>query len=229
MSLSSPTSPCRGARETESQKIFEELSNMSKEKIASQLHLEKTDISMDLDAYSLVLTTNDMKKGESWMRKFLLSWCGVAPTKCSLPKTATASHRKDGIFGCFEDGSQHLPPFLQGNEMMVIDTPVKLALHVSCKTRLINWLHKRGVHLTAASPKTGLCFDSSLASNTFPYRLIVEAVLASCEVANENTGEGSGVHAVHVADIGFRTPLPDYQVTHTLFPNRCEKNKSVLK
>ena len=90
---------------------------------------------------------------------------------------------------------------------------------------MINWLHKRGVHLTAASPKTGLCFDSSLASNTFPYRLIVEAVLASCEVANENTGEGSGVHAVHVADIGFRTPLPDYQLTRTLFPNRCEAKK----
>ena len=198
---------------------------MSKKKIASQLHRKIKDISIDLDAYSLVLTTKDMEKGVNWLRKLLLSWCGVAVTKCSLPKTATASHRKNGIFGCFEDGSQHLPRFLQGSEMLVIDTPVKLALHMSCKTRLINWLHENGYHLTAASPKTGLCFDPSFASNTFPYALIVDAILASCEVVNEKTGEGSGVFAVHVADIGFRAPLPDHPLTCTLFPNRYEAEK----
>jgi len=148
----------RGSPETGSQDIFRQLCDWSMKKLNKTLNARKGSISVDLDAFSVVVSTRNMEKGKEALRRYLLSFGGSSPARCGFPLMTTGSRTKDSIFGCNPKSGQHLPEVLRGKEMLVLDTPVKIALHVSCKERLVNWLSGRGFYFEAASDKTGLCF-----------------------------------------------------------------------
>ena len=182
------------------------------------------DISMDLDAYSVVVRAGDTVEAEQGLKKYLMTLGGDGLTRCSFPRNAIASNRKDGIFGCFHSGSKHVPLSLQGNSMLVIDTPVKIALHISCKEALVKCLEEMDFYFKAAGPSSGLCFDPSVCANKPLYSVLVEAIIASCKMSQSVTGLRES-YIVHVADLGFRMPLPkQWSQTSKIFLNKCDAN-----
>ena len=162
-------------------------------------------IKTDCDAISVLITTTNLTDG---MKKSLLSFFYLFGSeitlRCGLPLNVVGSSKKDGIFSCASnrggDKCQHLPPQLQGCEMIIIDTPIKIACHKSCKERIIKFVMKRGSVLLPSS-QPGLCFDSKKASNKPSFQLIVEAIVDSCYVPE------IGMHIIHIADMGMRMPI----------------------
>jgi hypothetical protein len=64
--------------------------------------------------------------------------------------------QKTAYFGCTGNESQHLLHILRGHEMLVIDVPVKINLHTSCQTALIENLKAKGFYCLPSSMKTGV-------------------------------------------------------------------------
>jgi hypothetical protein len=192
---------CRGAEATNNLETGKTLHNKCLKFISSKFKVEPSAISSDFDAYSVVITVSEMSDTRKQaMRDFLLSFGTEITLRCGLPHKATGSTKQDSIFGCSGNKCLHLPKGLQGKEVLVIDTPVKVALHISCKTSLINSLNASGTHLTPSN-SSGVCFNSQQASNKPSYVTMVESILNSCFVKELNS------HVVHVADFGFRLPI----------------------
>ena len=134
------------------------------------------------------------------IRDFLFAFGTGLTFRCGLPQSAPGSTKKDSIFGCNGNKCLHLPKILQGDEVLVIDTPLKVALHSSCKERLINSLDRKHVHLDP-SKSPGLCFNSQAASNKPPYPAMIDSIIESCFVQESQS------HVIHIADFGFRLPI----------------------
>ena len=170
---------------------------------------DEVSIQPDLDAFSVVVSTNDLNpQRKSMLRNYLLSFGGSSPSTCNFPQLPVASKTKDSMFGCCGNKSQHLPELLQGNEMLVIDCPVKLALHSSCRDKLISQLSRRNYFYKAAEEGSGLCFHPRFASTKPPYSVLVDAVLDSCTVSPMETGQyNTSCSMIHVGNMGFRLPI----------------------
>ena len=196
-----------GSQASSSKKIWESLVDSCKRSIASKFNINRENISMDLDAYSFVVSAEKMnseRKGA--LKDFLLSFGSTSFGRCSFPTRSTGSKTKDSIFGCTGNECQHLPHILRGHEMLVIDVPVKIALHTSCQTALIENLNAKGFYYLPSSKHTGVCFNPYSAANKPPYAVIVDAIIDSCEVTNlEDNAKSTSI--IHVADMGFRSPL----------------------
>ena len=164
----------------------------------------------DLDGLSVILTCAEPLTGDrrTALKDFLLTF-GRRALKCGLPSKGTGSKTREGMFGCFGNESHHLPHLLSGNEVLVIDTPIKIALHSSCKQKLIECLHDEGTHLFPASAASGVCFDSNAAASKPCYEKMVDAVIDSCAVQH--------TRVIHVADMGFRLPLEEHDSMHDVF------------
>ena len=137
----------------------------------------------DLDGLSVILTCEEPLTGDrrTALKDFLLIF-GRRALQCGLPSKGTGSKTREGMFGCFGNKSHHLPHLLSGNEVLVLDTPIKIALHSSCKQKLIKCLHDEGIHLFPASAASGVCFDSNAAASKPCYEKMVDAVIDSCTV-----------------------------------------------
>lgn len=200
----------RGSEETSKPEITKFLTSSAKRYISSHFKVGKEDISMDWDAISIVVSTNHemtyyRKKS---IRDFLLHF-GENNFRCGFPNKATGSSTADSVFGCLGNQSQHLPKLLAGNEMLVIDGPLKIAMHISCKKRLIECLQARRCYFSPASDLTGVCFDTSAAANKPNYKVMIDAIIESCEV--------DSTHIIHVADMGYRIPLTENDPMGCLF------------
>jgi len=215
-----------GSKASSSKTIWESLVDSCKRSIASKFNISKANISMDLDAYSFVISAEKMNSGtKESIRDFLLSFGGTSFGRCSFPTRSTGSKTKDSIFGCTGNESQHLPHILRGHEMLVIDVPVKIALHTSCQTVLIENLKAKGFYCLPSSMKTGVCFNPYAAANKPPYTVLVDAIIESCEVTSQVGGTAKSTSIIHVADMGFRSPLANnYEAILNLF-KKCEKMK----
>ncbi len=216
----------RGAKETSSQEVFHQISNVAKKHINSRFPIANNNISQDLDAFSFIISTNDMTPTKkNAIRKYLMSFGGLAPSRCNFPKTPVASHSKDGMFGCCNNECQHLPQFLQGKEILVIDVPVKIAIHASCKASLINSLMKKGYYFKPAGNKSGLCFDANAAAGKPPFSELIDSILDTCFVAPRECGQKDSLWCVHVADMGMRYPLPDEKAIDALLNTSIDLRK----
>jgi ubiquitin C-terminal hydrolase len=213
-----------GSKVSSSKKIWESLVDSCKRSIASKFNISKGLISMDLDAYSFVVSAEKINPGKKQaLKEFLLSIGGTSFGRCSFPTRSTGSKTKDSIFGCTGNESQHLPLSLRGHEMLVIDTPVKIALHTSCQTTLIENLKSKGFYYLPSSKHTGVCFNPYAAANKPPYAVIVDAIINSSEVTSLVEGNAKSTNIIHVADMGFRSPLSNnYKAIYNLF-NQCKK------
>ncbi len=195
-----------GAQETATFKISSKLQQLCTEYVSKHFKVSQADISMDCDAFSVVLETDNLTpERQKCIKSFLQLFGTRFTTGCSSPKTPTGSRKKDDIFGCSGNKCQHLSTILQGEEMLVLDTPVKVALHKSCQQNLLSSLRQEGYHLSPASSE-GLCFDPTAAANFPPYDVMMTAIINSCQVDQRLT-EGNPIFIIHVADIGFRLPI----------------------
>ena len=213
-----------GANETSSQTIWDSLSDICKKSIRSKFLIDKKNISMDVDAYSFVISADKMTSDKKrTLREFLLSFGSTSFGRCSFPTWNTGSKSKDSLFGCAGNESQHLPYILQGNEMLVIDVPVKIGLHISCQTSLIEYLKAKGFYYLPSSVKSGVCFNPYAAANKPPYDVLVDAIIESCEVSSQVAGNMNLTNIIHIADMGFRSPLTNnYEAISDLF-SKCTK------
>jgi hypothetical protein len=169
--------------------------------ISSKFKVTPSVISSDFDAISVVITVYKMtKRRKQAIRDFLLSFGTDMTFRCGLPHSAPGSTKKDSIFGCNGNKCLHLPEYLQGNEVLVIDTPLKVALHSTCKTSLINSLNGKHIHLIPSN-SSGVCFNSQAASNKPPYPAMIDSIIECCFVA------ALKLHVIHIADFGFRLPI----------------------
>jgi hypothetical protein len=73
-------------------------------------------------------------------------------------------------------------------------------LHKSCKVKILNYLRDKHC-IMSPSANPDICFDPNIAANKPTFGLIVDAIVESCFVNNENF--------IHVADIGMKIPIHD--------------------
>lgn len=213
-----------GAEASSSKQIWDSLTDMCKRSIGSKYNVCKDNILMDLDACSFVISTDEMDTNKkSAIREFLLLFGSPTFGRCSFPSMITGSKQKDSLFGCAGNESQHLPHLLRGNEMLVLDAPVKIGLHTSSQPTLINALRAKGFYFSASSKNTGLCFEQYAAANKPPYSVIIDAIIDSCEVPSNATGSKKSTCIIHIADMGFRSPLDgNHDAISKLF-TKCRK------
>ena len=141
--------------------------------------------------------TEDIKKE---IKELFASFGTNMTFRCGLPHSAPGSAKDDGMFACHGNKCKHLPAYLQGKEMLIIDAPLKIALHISCRTALIRSLKRKGVQLYASTGYT-VCFNASAAANKPSYFAMVDSIIESCFV------EELQMHVIHLADFGMKAPI----------------------
>lgn len=120
--------------------------------------------------------------------------------RVGLPSGTLASKKEDSIFSCNGNKSANLPSFLQGEEMLVIDAPIKVALHQDSKNKVIENLRRSKTYMQK-SPSQGLCFNHRAAANKPSYEAVVKAIIESCFVPKAKQ------HAIHIADFGMKANI----------------------
>ena len=120
-----------------------------KECLSQKFGVNGTAVKTDMDAISILISTNDMTPEQrTGIKEFLNLFGNELTLRATLPNSVIGSSR-EGIFGCREDKKcMHLPPRLQNKEALVISTPVKIAVHRSCKRRLWQSLKSKDIHFT---------------------------------------------------------------------------------
>jgi len=152
----------------------------------------------DCDAISVTIRSNSMTSEQiQCIEEFFYLFGTKMTFSCGLPNSVTGSKNKESIFSCKDGGSEHVPQRYKGNEMLVIDTPLKVALHKDCKERLISNLTKEGVFLSK-SDSEGLCFNTQASSNKPQYSAMVHAIIGSCYVDELDE------YYIHLADFGMK-------------------------
>lgn len=182
--------------------------------MAQKFNSSQERISADCDAISIFIFISSEEvsdRTKNNLRDFFYLFGTTLTLECGLPQNTTGSSTKDSIFSCKDGTGASLPQAFQGNEMLIIDSPIKVALHSSCKGAVIKNLKKRKFYLSP-SEKWGLCFNPRAAAHKPLYSVMVETILDSCFV------EELGCYFIHVADFGMRLPL---------FPGKkeCPMNK----
>ena len=157
--------PC-GAEETSTTEIRQYLLEKCKHELSYKFgnKVDKESISIDCDAISVIITTPDMTEVKrDAIREFLLMFGSESSLRCGIPQGATGHGKINSIFSCYGKKCQHLPKILDGGEeMLVIDVPCKVALHSSCKEKVIEALRQRDFYLFPANDngnkETSICF-----------------------------------------------------------------------
>lgn len=190
----------RGASETNTNKIGNDIHDECLQCLSTKFNVDRNLILTDVDAMSILISTDCLTSiRKTAIKSFLCLFGSEWTLRVGLPFSPTGTSRQDGVFSCYGDNKcQHLPGFLQGNEMLVLSTPVKIAMHKSCQGKLVESLEQRKIHLTKQSERGGICFNPKRAANSPGYVDMVDALLESCFV------ESSRLHLLHVADFGCK-------------------------
>lgn len=140
------------------------------------------EISFDCDGYSVIVTSRRISSDvvvKNLSKQFILQFGSIFST-ISIPYGCLGSNSVDGVFGCSEQKPcQHLPKEFQAKEMLVLQSPIKLAVSQECKNTIIEYLGKKGYHMVPSTSKS-VCFDPQHSCNTPPFGVIVDAVIESC-------------------------------------------------
>ena len=169
-----------------------------------QMPTEKQ-ITADCDAFSFVIVADTM---EPDVKKAIIQFLyvfGTSLSSISIPSVAVAAGKPDSIFGSSRNkGCQHLESKIIGSKFMseeslVISSPVKLAIHYTCRESLISKLCNYPQQFPMEiSTNMDICFNQNNAANKPSYGVLVDAILDSCFV------RGINKYVLHVADIGTR-------------------------
>ena len=115
------------------------------------------DIFLDCDAFSFIISVDcsdqesSMDPAHEQVIKDFLYLFGTATSDTDIPMKPYASKRKDSIFGTNNNYCQHLysttcHDVLTKNEVLVIKSPVKIAVSSQCKEKILH-------HLSTYPPK----------------------------------------------------------------------------
>ena len=198
----------RGAEETSTAAVTKKLFQCALTSINQRLRRHcpgKGKISFDVDAWSVAISTDDMTSlRRDRLRQFLLHFGEGLGAGSSLPNRPIGPKiRRDGMFGCRGNHCQHLPTPLDGREILVIDSPVKIAIHESCKDDLIVELKSDHQKYFSPSPdRSGICFNPYSAANKPDYQTLIDAIINTSRVKS-----GENRHYIHAAQLGCRSPI----------------------
>ena len=156
-------------------------------------------IKIDYDAISILITCKgslqEQTKGS--LKTFLLGF-GCYESAIRVPHCGILCHGENSIFGCSRNKCQHTPPEIESSEVIVCDTPIKIAVHKSCKQRIIESLRKAHFPVFPASNRD-ICIDPKKTRNLPCYGLVIDAIINSCI--------NHGKNFIHVANVGMRIPI----------------------
>jgi len=167
------------------------------------------DILLDCDAFSFIISVDcsdesSMDSAHELVIKDFLYLFGTATSDTEIPMKPYASKRKDSIFGTNHNYCQHLysttcHDVLTTNEVLVIKSPVKIAVPSQCKEKILH-------HLSTYPPKyyfesatnANICIQPNEAPNVPSYERMIDAILKSCYVPTLKK------FVLHVASFGKR-------------------------
>ena len=180
--------------------------------IRSGLNLDKNqDIDVDCDAFSFIISYDEDTPHKRSAIKRLLLHFGTDWTSVTFPPIAAAiqtakTGNQDSLFG-----SEHSKSCVEGindalhlSEVLIIDTPVKIALHASCKQAIKVNIEKMGFAVRLSS-SFGICFDHQKSTNKPPYGRIIDAILDSSHIGPLKK------HVIHIGNVGMRHPIRTVQ------------------
>ena len=204
-----------GEEETNTHENVSKLIGGIEENIRDGLSLQScTEISTDCDAFSLLVVIDEEKKITPLTKNriiHLLSIFGTRWTPITIPKAPVAMHtnfrnRKDSMFG-----SQHVKMtcesnleeencFLVNNEALIIDTPVKIAVHQNFRDSLVNGFNEKQFPVELSSNK-GICIDPYKTRALPNYFDTLNIILDNCYDPRTKK------HIIHIGDLGTRHPV----------------------
>ena len=142
------------------------LLHASMNSIKSGLNLdENQEISVDCDAFSFIISyNNDTPQTRSAITRLLLhfgsDWSSVTFPSITSAIQTDRTGNNNSLFGsqhskaCLED----MQNALHLSEVLIINTPVKIALHKSCKEAVKRNIEEMGFAVSLTS-SLGICFD----------------------------------------------------------------------
>ena len=156
-------------------------------------------IKIDYDAISILISFNGslQEQTKRSLSNFLLGF-GCFESAISVPHRGVLCHGESSIFGCSRNKCQHLPREIESSEVIVCDTPIKLAVPISCKERIIEYLRNANFPVFSA-PNRDICIDPKKTTNLPCYGLVIKAIINSCI--------NQGKNFIHVANVGMRIPI----------------------
>lgn len=220
----------RGSTETDDERNVNRYIKVCKETIhshltaSSDLSFTDEDVLVDCDGFSVIVVVapppstspinNDVMAMPPYIKsqvKRLFKIFGGGWGKVKLPSTAFATKVKgqttgiDHMFGgqqvklAYENGHH----CLYESEEVVIESPLKIAVHSSCSSVIAENIKKRHFPIEL-SPTPGICLNPGLSVPSFD--VMLDIILDSCYVASTNQW------IVHFGDIGTRHLIgPDRQ------------------
>ena len=212
----------RGSESTDSIKNKNDILNgclsILEDSFSNESNEKKT---IDCDAFSFIIIANDMTHETKNKIKDFLYTFGTTLSSVSIPNQAVGANKRDSIFGSTRnEGCQHLESSIIGKHLMsgetlVITSPIKIAVHHSCRDQIVSHVCKYPhQYPMAIATSKDICFDPNMASNKPPFGVIVDAILDSCYDSLLKK------FIFHVADMGTRHQMKVYDdncPTHTMF------------
>ena len=156
-------------------------------------------IKIDYDAISILISYNGslQEQTKESLKNFLLGF-GCFESAISVPHCGILCRGENSIFGCSRNKCQHLPREIESSEVIVCDAPIKIAVHKSCKQRIIGYLQNANFPVFSA-PNHDICIDPKKTTNLPFYGLVINAIINSCITPGKNF--------IHVANVGMRIPI----------------------
>jgi hypothetical protein len=196
----------RGSTETDNQENRKLLITDCINTIRSGTNVpQSSTLTTDIDAFSFVIITDTMNDEIKSALQDVLFTFGTVLSSVKIPNSAIGADKPESIFGSSRNkGCQHLQSSVIGDllvsaETQVIHSPVKIAVHNSCREEIVSYLGKypQQYPMTIAQNKD-ICFDPRSSANTPPYGVIVNSLINCCFVRQCQK------HILHIADLGTR-------------------------
>ena len=170
----------RGSGQTLTSDVYDKLNANAKHAMARTFKRKSEEFSTDLDAFSFsIMVRGDMDSTKKQaIKTYLFSAFGSSTSACSLPRSNPGSNKNHSMFG---SKCMHLPDDLD-SEMLVLNTPIKIGMHSSCRQNIVEYMNEKGCFLQAASPKSLLCFDPNAAANIPIFGVWIDAIISCCKV-----------------------------------------------
>ena len=190
----------RGSNATSSAKFRNEALRECVEAVKEH-NSSRENINIDCDAYSVTISVKSHASSGLGAKKQLIwdclsKMCGVNSSRSSCPPFVMGG---GGVFGCSKrKESPHVRRGYESCEVLVTETPAKIAIHQSCKQKIVDYLCKKKFPVQA-SPNPTICFVQKGAKPAFG--VMVDAILENCYVASNKE------YYIHVADFGQRYPI----------------------
>ena len=190
-------------------------------------------IKVDCDAYSIIIQLDPYPTEEAKTAVAdLLYMFGSPMSEISLPKTAIANRtpgpksRKDQIFGSDFVVNQEIGKILFESEVILTNTPTKIAIHQSCREKMKTALEQGGYPIDVTN-QAGLCFNPNSTFKLPSYGLVVKSLLSGAACVDIQRGEQSFKKTIiHIGNVGTLYPVD--RASRRDFSQQCQIHEMFL-